>query len=259
MDYNIDLDNSSYKKRLEVLRALLETERSSFVPHWRDLADYILPTRGRFFITDSNNGERRNLNIIDSTATLAIRTLRAGMMAGITSPARPWFKLVTDDPSMNKSGNIKAWLSEVEELMRSLFLRSNLYNALPIIYGDMGTFGTSAVFMDRDFEYGVRFYTFPIGSYMLANDEKGKIAVFYREFQMTVRQIIEMFARDKQTGKIDWSNISHATRNLWERGQQDHWVQVSHVVKKNERHNPNKLESKFKNIHLITMREGYLV
>jgi len=88
------------RDKYEILRAQLELERSSFISHWRDLGEFILPRRGRFFLEDVNRGERRNTKIIDSTATLACRTLQSGMMSGVTSPARTWNKLTTPDPGL---------------------------------------------------------------------------------------------------------------------------------------------------------------
>ena len=97
----------------QLLRAQLENERASFLSHWKSLADFILPRRPKFNTYDVNRGERRSQNIIDSTATLASRTLRSGMMGGVTSPARPWFKLTTPDPDLAESGEVKNWLATV--------------------------------------------------------------------------------------------------------------------------------------------------
>src|SRR5687768_13148491 len=69
----------------------LKNERSSWISHWQELSDYIQPRRSRFLNEDPNKGAKKNQNIINSTATWASRVLAAGMMAGITSPARPWF------------------------------------------------------------------------------------------------------------------------------------------------------------------------
>ena len=68
-------DLSAYPKRqyFEQLRSRMDLWRSSFISHWRDLAQYLQPYRQQFTITDTNRGERRNLSIIDSTATLASR------------------------------------------------------------------------------------------------------------------------------------------------------------------------------------------
>ena len=133
----------SRKRFLENTRAQLMLERSSFLPQWRDLNDFILPRRARFFTSDTNQGDRRNLKIIDSTATMAVRTLRSGMMSGITSPARPWFKLTTSDPDLADYAPVKKYLEIVDRRMSTVFLRSNLYNVLPILYGDIGVFGTA--------------------------------------------------------------------------------------------------------------------
>ena len=76
----------SYNKRLESLRK----ERSSFKPLWQELSDYHLAHRGRFLTSDRNKGHKRNTKQINNSSRLASRTLASGMMAGITSPARPW-------------------------------------------------------------------------------------------------------------------------------------------------------------------------
>ena len=90
------------REQYNLLRSTLHTDRESFKADWKDLANYILPRRPQFVITDTHQGGRRNQKIINSTGTLAARTLRAGMMGGITSPARPWFKLGAQDPEMSE-------------------------------------------------------------------------------------------------------------------------------------------------------------
>ena len=72
------------RSRCEILRGILELERASFLAQWKEIASFILPRRPRFSITDVNKGDRRNQQIIDSTATEAVGVLAAGLMAGIT-------------------------------------------------------------------------------------------------------------------------------------------------------------------------------
>ena len=143
---------------LERLRGQLLTERSTFLSHWNDLGRFILPRRPRFFTSDVDRGNRRNHSIIDSTAGLAARTLRSGMMSGITSPARPWFRLTTGDPDLDEKESVKEWLYDVTSDMSDIFLRSNVYNALPTVYGDMSIFGTAAVLIEEDYEHVIRAY-----------------------------------------------------------------------------------------------------
>ena len=234
MATDINADNYERRRKYEILRSQLESERSSFIGHWTDLGTYVLPRRPRFMVSDRNRGDRRNQKIIDSTATLAARTLRSGMMSGVTSPARPWFRLTTNNPKMSEVGDVKLWLNEVTEAMRTVFLRSNVYNTLPIVYGDLGVFGTSAMLIEEDFTGDIiRTYAFPVGSYMLGNDDKLQVRVFMRDFTMTVRQIVEKFGRQPD-GKIDWTNISTTVKMAWEEHKTEAWVSVTHVITANE-------------------------
>jgi hypothetical protein len=252
----IPQEKDTRRSRLESLRAQLENERSSFTAHWRDLSDFILPRRTRFFLADVNKGDRRSQKIIDSTATLAARTLRAGMMGGITSPARPWFRLSTPDPDLADVGAVKGWLDAVSTRMRSIFLRSNLYNALPLVYGDLGVFGSAAMFVEEDLEDGIRCYVFPVGSYMIANDAKLKVKVFHREFRMTVRQVVEMFGRDQMGKEINWTNISTLVKSLWDQGLKESWIDVAHVIMPNPDFDPSMIDSKYKRFYSAYYERG---
>lgn len=253
-----NLQQNGRRKSYELLRSQLENERSTFLPHWRSLSDYLLPRRSRFTITDVNKGDRRNQNIIDNTATLAARTLRSGMMSGVTSPARPWFRLTTPDPDMANFGTVKEWLYDVTKRMETVFIRSNIYNALPVIYGDIGVFATAAMSLEEDFDGDViRCYPFPIGSYMIANDHKLKVNVFFREFSMTVRQIVSRFGELTEGGQANWDNMSHHVKNLWEQGQTEAWVNVCHVISPNDEYDESKLESKYKKYRSVYYERGY--
>ena len=248
--------NITKREQLELLRQQLINERSSFMTHWRELGDYVLPRRPRFTLSDTNKGEKRSQKIIDSTATLAMRTLRSGMMSGITSPARPWFRLTTPDPELAEFGPVKEWLHFVGNRMATIFLRSNVYNVLPTIYGDIGTFATGCMFMEEDFDEVVRFYPFPVGSYMIANDEMLRVRVFMREFRMTVRQLISKFGKQRD-GTIDWSKFSTQVRSLWDQAHYEAWIDVIHVVQPNEMYEPSQIQSKYKKFYSCYYERGY--
>lgn len=246
----------SKRKQFDVLRTQLESERSSFLSHWRDLGDHIFPRRPRFTVSETNKGERKNQKIIDSTATLAARTLRSGMMSGVTSPARPWFRLSVPDPQYMESSNVKDWLHLVTERMSAVFLKSNLYNVLPTVYGDMGVFGTAAMMVEEDMENVLHFYSFPIGSYMIATNDKGRVDVFLREFRMTVRQIVKRFGEKDRAGEIIWDNFSTQIKNLHDRGQLETWIDICHVIEPNPEHDDRKVESKFKKFRSCYYEKG---
>lgn len=225
------------KERLNKQFSQLESERQSFEPHWRELSDYINPRGSRFLTSEANRNDRRNTRIIDSTGTMAARTLASGMMSGITSPARPWFRLATPDPDMMDYGPVKLWLETVQNRMNDMFNKSNLYQSLPQLYGGLGTYSTGAMAVLDDDEDIIRTMPFPIGSYYLANSPRGSVDTCFRKFSMTVRQLVQEFGLN---------NVSESVKGMWESGTYEKWVEVIHSVYPNIYRDTAKLDSKNK-------------
>lgn len=242
------MNQLSKKQRLEMVRTQLENERSSFIPHYRDLVDFIRPRRGRFFAGDVNKGDRRSQNIINSRATLSSRVLSSGMMTGITSPARPWFHLTTPDPDLADFQSVKQWLHQVDQRMGAVFRKSNFYNSMPTVYGDSADFATAAMLMEFDKNDIIRTRVYPVGSYAIAVDYRGKVNTFVRTFSMTVQQLIEEFGRpdEKDHGKVDWSNFSATVKTAYEQSNYSQWVEVVHVIMPNPDYNPRRIGAKYK-------------
>ncbi|MDN3809618.1 portal protein [Klebsiella aerogenes] len=230
------------KEQLLKQVALLNNDRSSFEPHWRELSDFINPRGSRFLVTDVNRNDRRNTKTVDPTATLANRTLSSGMMSGITSPARPWFKLATTDPDMMDYGPVKLWLEAVQRRMNEVYNKSNLYQSLPLLYSSLGTYSTGAMAVLEDDEDVIRTMMFPIGSYYLANSARGSVDTCYRKFTMTVRQLVMEFGM---------SNVSTSVKGLWESGSYETWIEVIHVVYPNIDRDTGKLDSKNKRVKSV--------
>lgn len=235
------------KERLTKQLGQLQTERNSFEPHWRDLSDFINPRGSRFLTSDVNRGDRRNTKIVDPTASMANRTLSSGMMSGITSPARPWFRLATPDPAMMNYGPVKQWLEVVQNRMNDMFNKSNLYQSLPIIYSSLGTYGTAALSVMEDNEDIIRTYPFPIGSFYIANSPRLSVDTTYRKFSMTVRQMVMEFGLDK---------VSDSVKGMWESGTYEKWVDVVQAVYPNVDRDTGKLDSKNKRIKSVYFEEG---
>lgn len=235
------------RNRYEQLRDALFSERSGggFDAHWRELGDWTMPRRTRFWSGDRNRGDKRNQNIINSTARFSARTLSSGLHAGLTSPARPWMKLTTPDPKLAAFKPVKEWLHTVTEMMLTLFATSNVYNVLPLVYLDMGIFATASMSMVKDARDLFRCYSYPVGSYAIAQDERGKISTFVRDYDLTVEQLVEKFGVQANGRDIDWSHITLATKALWDQGMYQQPVTVTWVVKKNEMADPRRLGSKY--------------
>lgn len=226
------------RRMFDLVNTQLENERSSFLSHWQELSDYIAPRRAKIKNTqDVNRGDKRNHNIIDSTATMSLRTLRSGMMSGVTSPARPWFKLTLPDPELSEFGQVRQWLDAVQSRMNTAFLRSNLYNVLPIVYGDMGLFGTGAFAIEEKLDGQIfNFMPFQVGSYSIAQNADLKVDTFSRKFRMTARQMVEKFGMNDpdKPNDIDWSVFSTGVRDAYEKGHFEEWFDVTHFIRPND-------------------------
>lgn len=199
----------------------LKSERASWYAHWQELSTYLLPRSGRFFVQDRDKGQRRHNSIYDSTGTRALRVLAAGMMAGMTSPARPWFRLTTHDPDLARYAPVKAWLADCTRLMLEIFARSNTYRSLHSMYEELGAFGTGASIVLPDYDDVIRHYTLTTGEYCVAADYRGQISTLYREFQMPVHSVVEEFGYER---------CSTTVKNMFDRGSLDQWITVIHAI-----------------------------
>lgn len=213
----------------------LKSERSSWDTHWKDIAQYQFPRAGRFISSETNQGTKKHGLIYDNTALFSVRTLASGLMSGVTSPARPWFRLGLGDRDLMEFGPVKQWLHNTGEIMRAVFAKSNTYNALHSCYEELGAFGTWADVVLPDFDTVIHHYPMTIGEYYLSINDKGQVDTMAREFKMTVAQMVEQFGRQ---------NCSASVRNLWDKGAYDQWVDVIHMVQPRRDREYTKLDAK---------------
>ena len=188
------------------LQKLLERHKQleQIAERWWDtteeIRNTILPRRG-YFPTRSdmpNEGDNKYDEVLDQTATRALRVLAAGMQGGLTSPARPWFKLeVVDDPDLMDVPAVKLWLEEVTKTMYRLMARSNFYTVVHGSYMDLGGFGTAAFIIEEDEDFTFRCVPLGMGEYMLAVNAAGRVDTLYRRWDMTARQMGQKFGKGK--------------------------------------------------------------
>lgn len=202
----------------------LFNERSSWDAHWQDIANYQKPRAIRLNKDDANRGGRKDQHVHDNTALFAQRTLAAGLMAGMTSPARPWFRFALRDQDLMEFYPVKQWLHQATTLVLAIFAQSNTYRVMHNMYSELGLFGTASAFMMADFKDVLRLYPMPVGEYAMATNYRGEVDSIVREFNMTVEQVVGQFGEDR---------VSIAVKNLWDRGTMEALVPVVHLVEPN--------------------------
>lgn len=214
-----DRPKDPFQKRLSTLKS----EREPYLQDWREISEFIRPARG-LYTKEEQRRRRSSSSIINNTPLQASRTLGSGMMSGITSPARPWFRLTTPDPSLAEFASVKGWLHDVTRRIQTVLAASNFYNSRQILYPDVGDFGNAAVIIDDDFDDVVRFTVIPPGQYCLATNAKDRIDTLYREYAMTVLQVV---------GRFGYAQCSSFVRDAYDRGSYDTLVDIVHVIEPN--------------------------
>lgn len=215
-------------QQLNRRKSALEDERRSYLNHWQELTDVILPRRGRALVNgqvDSNRGGKRNQRIIDSTGTIAARICASGLMSGITSPARPWFRLSLPDPKLADYAPVKLWLDEVRKRMLRVMAKSNFYNAFATLYEELAVFGTAVNLVLEDDQDVIRCYPLTIGEYLLAHDHRQTVDTLYREFILTTTGMVARFGLE---------NCSDTVQQRYRDGQLDDEHRVCHAIEPND-------------------------
>jgi len=233
------IDKNALHKRWGALK----NERASWLYHWAEITNYLTPRNGRYFPQDRNRGMRRHNAIFDSTGTKALNTLAAGMMAGMTSPARPWFRLTLADQDLMRYQPVKVWTDEVTKTVLRIFHKGNTYRALHGLYKELGAFGTAATTLLDDHTDVVRHYSLTAGEFCLAQNWRGTVCTMYREFQKTVGEVVKEFGLE---------NCSQTVKGMYGSGNLDAWVTVIHAVEPREDRDTTRMDAKnmpFKSVY----------
>lgn len=227
------------------LLAQLDLDFSQWRPSFEEIATLLLPRRyvwlssGAGAIGVEGAGlavnraaapaNNKNSRILDPTGTIAARTLANGLMNGITSPARPWFRLrLTSFPQQDDAypKPILVWLEECARRMHLILAESNFYTAMGMVYLELAGFGTGAILIYEDFEEVIRCYNSPMGEYRLIQDNRRMVEGYARTFTMNVQQAVLEFGID---------NVCEQTRIAYRAGGEQllRNISICHLIEKN--------------------------
>ncbi len=184
-------------------KAMMKRKREQWVPDWMQACEYIDPSRGQFTDRRAAGSEKprsRRQKIIDSTATVCVRTAAAGLSSHMTSKARPWFKM-TVPGQVGKIHAVKLWLDDVTREVNDTLARSNFYKAMPALYTDDLTYGVAPMLIMPHDEEVATFHPLEPGTFAIALDDAGKVDSLWRTYVKTARQLVEKYGKQDADGK----------------------------------------------------------
>ena len=227
----MDILTPELRKHCQARKAAMIDEREPMVPVWRQVSEYIDPTRGRFDNNDDRKSaaKRSRAKIINSRATRGLRVMTSGFMGGHTSKARPWFRLTVPDPELAEITSVKVWCDDVSQRIRDVLERSNFYTALPTFYTERHLFGVTAMACLEDDTEVVRFYPFTCGTYAIGLDQRGRVDSFWRCYKASARQMEQRYGMD---------NLPERVREAIRNNRGDQLFTVESLVEPNPKGSP---------------------
>ena len=210
--------------------------RFPWIQHWALIAKYNSPRRS-LWLTEGGvdqpvpNGMVRGLpinqEILDTTPVLALRICAAGMMSGLMSPSRPWFKLKAQGiETAHLDRPAQLWLEQVQDIINLVMSESNFYDCAAQMFEDLSAFGTGPMLIYEDDETIINCQNPVVGEYFLMVGSNFRVNGFARLFVMTALQIVEKFGLD---------NCPTDIRELWRQkgGSLDTERIVAHLIEPN--------------------------
>ncbi len=213
----------------------LKAHRQPVLHEWKDIGAHLLPLAARFELTDRDRGSRhKQSQIVDSSPMWSLRVSKAGIRAGTASPERKWFDYETMDPDLNHRAEVREWLDMAVDVIMRVCSRSNVYNVLDNMWGELLGFNTSCSVVANSARNVVHLYPVPIGEFCLAQDNEGHVNTMYREFEWTVGEVVDEFGLDVQS---DWVKESYKNAHL------ERAVQILHAIEPRRVRNPQRLDN----------------
>jgi hypothetical protein len=209
----------------------LQTKRQTWESHWQEVSDYMLPRKSDVN-RERSKGDKRNVQIYDSTAVHSLELLASSLHGMLTSNANRWFQLRYKEAILNDSDEAKEWLEDAMDKMYIAFARSNFQQEIFENYHDLIAFGTSCLFIEEDKDDIIRFSARHIKEIYITENEKGFVDTIYRKFKMTAKAALERFGKE---------NISRDLTVKFTKTPFDD-VEIVHVVRPRNIFNPNKLD-----------------
>ena len=198
--------------KLNSLYAWRETWWST---NWNDIARYIAPRRS-LLLTQGSGGRPTpnsmmrgvpiNSQIVDPTATLALRYCAGGLASNLAKPSAPWFKIMPLMQGSNPDDKARKWVEETENRIYGVLSISNFYNQFVQECEDLSSYGSAPAIIYEDEESVIRVHVPCVGEYYFDVDASNRVIGLYRLILMTVEQIVDFFGID---------NVNKEIQQLW--------------------------------------------
>lgn len=219
---------------IQSLRNQLILDRSSHLSNWRSRSKIMSPNRFSDNPSNRNDGGRKDQDMYNSLVRRSLRTFVSGISNGATPRSRAWFKLVSVDSAQGQGTAAKRWFADVERTILAYMQISNMYRVLPAAYKDVAVFSNAAYGMLPHDRFGAHFMPFMIGTYCFSSDSEGNVTTFMRDFNLTIRQTVEVYGSLKTNGHIDWAHFDPWIKEQYQAARYNSSVNLVNTILPND-------------------------
>lgn len=210
----------------------LKAARANWDTLWQEIAERVLPSMADFTSRQAD-GSKRTERMFDPTAALAATKAVSAISAFIWPSNQRYQRLTTDDPALNKSARVKAYLDDVTDtLFRARYSPRASFEAQMAETGlQHFVFGTGLVYVDEDIKRAALSYkAVHLGQCYIDESPDGRIDTIYRCWMWPLRKIAKRWP-----GKLPQKLADRLATHP------DEQVHVAHVVMPREDYEPSKL------------------
>lgn len=194
-------DYGPLAKNLEERYGTLKSARSPWESLWQEIAQYVMPRRVAGMAgTIQGPGTLNETLLFDTTAVRANMTLANGQLAWMSPLESAWFAF--EPQPFQDSDDARRWLVQATDIARDQLAVSNFYVAVHEFYLDRGAFGTACLYIEPGKKNLINAQIWPVGSFVIDEDDNGIVDTVIREFKLTARQAIQKFGEDNVSAKI---------------------------------------------------------
>ena len=182
-------------KELRERYTTLKGFRGPWETLWKEIAEKMAPRRvpGMMGSVNSPSTEDES-RLFDITAGQSALTLANGCLAWMSPMDTPWFAFTPDPLMEDEAAN--RWLSRATMIAREALGRSNFYTEIHEFYLDRSTFGTGCLYIEPGKKKRINAQCWPIGTYVIDEDDEGDVDTVIREMKMTPRTAAQKFGAD---------------------------------------------------------------
>jgi len=194
--YISDIKDSAVKAKKIIQKfEKLKSDRVNWDSYWEELAKYVLPRKDEVYGMVTA-GEKKGHNLYDSTSIHANELLASALHSMLTNPSSVWFGLSTGEKEVDQIKEVRQFLQNSVLKMIKVFNQSNFQTEIHETYLDLGSAGTTSLRIEEDEETVVRFFASSIYEVFIEENSKGVVDTVYREYEYTLRQIVQEFGED---------------------------------------------------------------